>query len=327
MSICYSLLVIFITAVTVCCYNEVNVRGKRNKDELSVEDSKVDELMGILQGICVHENPDQTVKQLLKDTDIILKNIDVYKEVVKKNKMLRKELKWIIEETKGQRETSRIVDLIKKGVRDVCVSKNMKKYRDCSEISSERQESGIYTIYPEKTKGIKVYCEMTDGKGWTVIQRRIDGSTDFFGSTWHEYKEGFGEVEKEYWLGNKYLNILTSSGKYELRVDLVDANNKKTYAVYKKFGVGDESSKFKLTVGDYKGNAGDYLSYNNGKYFSTKDQDNDSSSVNCATNFQFGPWWNGSCSNVSLNLDLNKSKMRWMRIKYIQSVMMIRKIN
>lgn len=64
------------------------------------------------------------------------------------------------------------------------------------------------------------------------------------------------KLDQFYETGNKYLNILTSSGKYELRVDLVDANNKKTYAVYKKFGVGDESSKFKLTVGDYKGNAG-----------------------------------------------------------------------
>ncbi|CAG2212160.1 unnamed protein product [Mytilus edulis] len=168
-----------------------------------------------ISGICVHENPDKTVEQLLKDTDTILKNINVYKDVVKKNKMLRKELKWIIE--------------------DVCISK---KYKDCSEMKSKRRESGIYTIYPDKSKGIKVYCDMTDGKGWTVIQRRIDGSTDF-ARTWNEYKEGFGDVRKEYWFGNKYLNILTSSG--------------------------------------------DYLSCNNGKYFSTKDKDNDSNGGNCAT--------------------------------------------
>ncbi|XP_052087284.1 ficolin-1-like isoform X2 [Mytilus californianus] len=300
MSIVYSLFSIMITAVTVCCYNEVNVRGKRNKDELSVEDSRIDELMSILQ------------------------DIDVYKEVVKKNKLLRKELKWIIEESKGQRETSRIVDLIKKGVRDVCVSKT---YRDCSEMNSKSRGSGIYTIYPEKSKGIKVYCDMTDGKGWTVIQRRFDGSTDFFGRTWNEYKEGFGDVQKEYWLGNKYLNILTSSGKYELRVDLVDTNNKKTYAVYKTFAVGDENSKFKLTIGVYTGTAGDNMHYSNGRYFTTKDRDNDSSSRNCATIFNLGPWWNGNCSNVSLNLDLKKSKMRWLVLKYIQSVMKIRKIN
>ncbi|CAC5377219.1 Fibrinogen-like protein A,Ryncolin-4,Angiopoietin-related protein 7,Angiopoietin-related protein 1,Ficolin-3,Ficolin-1-B,Ficolin-2,Ryncolin-1,Tenascin-R,Fibrinogen-like protein 1,Angiopoietin-1,Tenascin-X,Fibrinogen C domain-containing protein 1-A,Tenascin-N,Ryncolin-3,Tenascin,Fibroleukin,Fibrinogen C domain-containing protein 1,Ryncolin-2,Angiopoietin-related protein 6,Techylectin-5B,Angiopoietin-related protein 2,Angiopoietin-2,Microfibril-associated glycoprotein 4,Ficolin-1-A,Ficolin-1,Fibrinogen C dom len=297
--------------------------GTRNKDELSVEDRRIDELMSILQGICVHENPDQTVKQLLKDTDIILKNIDVYKEVVKKNKLLRKELKWIIEESKGQRETSRIVDLIKKGVRDVCVSE---KYRDCSEMRSKRRGSGIYTIYPEKSKGIKVYCDMTDGKGWTVIQRRIDGSTDFR-RTWNEYKEGFGDVRKEYWFGNKYLNILTSSGKYELRVDLVDTNHRKTYAVYKTFVVGDENSKYKLTVGDYTGTAGDRMNYNNGKYFTTKDRDNDSNSGNCATDPGYGPWWNGNCSHVALNLDLKKKKMRWSNHNFINAVMKIRKIN
>ncbi|XP_076076516.1 ryncolin-1-like [Mytilus galloprovincialis] len=323
MSICYSLLVIFITAVTVRCYNEVNVRGKRNKDELSAEDSKIDELMGILQGICVHENPDKTVEQLLKDTDTILKNINVYKDVVKKNKMLRKELKWIIEESKGQRETSRIVNLIKKGVRDVCISK---KYKDCSEMKSKRQESGIYTIYPEKSKGIKVYCDMTDGKGWTVIQRKIDGSTDF-ARTWNEYKEGFGDVRKEYWFGNKYLNILTSSGKYELRVDLVDTSNKETYAVYKTFVVGDENSKYKLTIGDYTGTAGDRMNSNNGRSFTTKDRDNDSNSGNCASHYTHGPWWHGDCSNVYLNVDLKKTKMQWYVRLFIKAVMKIRKIN
>ncbi|XP_052087285.1 fibrinogen-like protein A isoform X3 [Mytilus californianus] len=194
-------------------------------------------------------------------------------------------------------------------------------------MKGKNKPSGEYIIYPESLNGIQTYCDMTtDGGGWTVIQRRIDGTTNF-DRTWNEYKEGFGDVEKEYWLGNKYLNILTSSGKYELRVDLVDTNNKKTYAVYKTFAVGDENSKFKLTIGVYTGTAGDNMHYSNGRYFTTKDRDNDSSSRNCATIFNLGPWWNGNCSNVSLNLDLKKSKMRWLVLKYIQSVMKIRKIN
>ncbi|CAC5378264.1 Fibrinogen-like protein 1,Fibrinogen-like protein A,Fibroleukin,Ryncolin-4 [Mytilus coruscus] len=131
------------------------------------------------------------------------------------------------------------------------------KYKDCSYVRGNqlKSRSGVYIIYPDSVEGTLTYCDMTtDVGGWTVIHRRIDGTTNF-DRNWNEYKEGFGDVEKEYWLGNKYLNILTSSGKYELRVDLVDTNNKKTYAVYKTFVVGDENSKFKLTIGDYTGTA------------------------------------------------------------------------
>lgn len=51
--------------------------------------------------------------------------------------------------------------------------------------------------------------------------------------------------------------MLTSNGKYEqLRVEMVDKSNIKKYAVYKTFMIGDAASKYKLTVGDYSGNAG-----------------------------------------------------------------------
>lgn len=63
-------------------------------------------------------------------------------------------------------------------------------------------------------------------------------------------------------IGNKYLNILTSKDTYELRVDLTDTSNKKTYALYKTFVVGDDSSKYKLTIGNHSGTAGKKLVIN-----------------------------------------------------------------
>ncbi|KAB0405561.1 hypothetical protein E2I00_001719 [Balaenoptera physalus] len=65
-------------------------------------------------------------------------------------------------------------------------------FRDCAEaFKSGLTTSGIYTLtFPNSTEEIKAYCDMeTAGGGWTVIQRREDGSVDFQ-RTWKEYKVG-----------------------------------------------------------------------------------------------------------------------------------------
>ncbi|XP_063419182.1 angiopoietin-2-like [Mytilus trossulus] len=70
---------------------------------------------------------------------------------------------------------------------------------DCSDVSVGNF-SGVYTIYIDN-QPLDVYCEMTDSGQWTVFQRRMDGSTDFY-RTWQEYQQGFGNVHSEYWLGD-----------------------------------------------------------------------------------------------------------------------------
>ncbi|VDI60368.1 Hypothetical predicted protein [Mytilus galloprovincialis] len=187
-------------------------------------------------------------------------------------------------------------------------------YKDCSYMTGEKNKpSGVYTIYPDEMNGEKAYCDMaTDGGGWTVLQRRIDRTTSF-DRNWKDYKEGFG---------NKYLNFLTSKDKYELRVDLTDTNNKQTYALFQTFIVGDENSKYKLTIGDYSGTAGNYMAHNNGREFSTKDNDNDATSTHCAV--RYGAWWHGACSNSWLNGKDNKNYY-WAGYKYNTTKMMFRK--
>ncbi|VDI61563.1 Hypothetical predicted protein [Mytilus galloprovincialis] len=73
---------------------------------------------------------------------------------------------------------------------------------ECEDIDIDTD--GVYSVYPKgktSSRRISVYCVVTGEKKWTVIQRRYDGSVDFYRSL-SEYTEGFGRVDKEHWLGN-----------------------------------------------------------------------------------------------------------------------------
>ena len=65
-----------------------------------------------------------------------------------------------------------------------------------------------------------VFCDtQTADGGWTVIQRRKDGSVDF-NRPWSDYEKGFGDLNEEFWYGLKNINCLTQTGQWEFRVDL-----------------------------------------------------------------------------------------------------------
>ncbi|XP_078613583.1 ficolin-2-like [Branchiostoma floridae x Branchiostoma japonicum] len=139
----------------------------------------------------------------------------------------------------------------------------------------------------------------TDGGGWTVFQRRQDGSVDFY-LDWQAYKTGFGDLRGEFWLGNDNVHLLTTQGQYELRVDLEDFEGHSAYAKYSRFGVENEIHKYRLTVGGYSGTAGDAMAHHSSQFFTTKDRDNDGDSRQCAQTFK-GAWWYGACHDSNLN--------------------------
>uniref|UniRef100_A0A182WM35 Fibrinogen C-terminal domain-containing protein n=1 Tax=Anopheles minimus TaxID=112268 RepID=A0A182WM35_9DIPT len=135
--------------------------------------------------------------------------------------------------------------------------------------------------------------------GWIVIQNRFDGSVNFY-RNWEEYKNGFGNLEGEFWLGLDRIHQLTASGSYELAVLMEASDGNKTYAKYDRFEIGNECQKYELTLGNYSGTAGDGLTYSNGMKFSTFDEDNDEGGGQCAVVYH-GAWWYKSCYYSNLN--------------------------
>ena len=174
--------------------------------------------------------------------------------------------------------------------------------RDCSDLfKSGHIQSGLYSVNPDGRGNFTVYCDMrTDGGGWTVFQRREDGSEDFYRG-WDDYKAGFGQLTAEFWLGNDKIHRLTAFRPSALRVELEDWSEGRAYAKYGKFKIGDEKAQYRLEVCSYSGTAGDSLAYHNNMTFTTKDRDNDwKRNSNCAVNFT-GAWWYKNCLHSNLN--------------------------
>ena len=151
------------------------------------------------------------------------------------------------------------------------------------------------------TNLFQVYCDMeTDGGGWVVFQRRMNGVVDFY-RPWADYLKGFGDLNGEFWLGLHNIHRLTLAANTTLRVDLSDFEGEKRYANYSTFRVLDSSRKYTLIIGGYSGDAGDSMARQNGMNFTTYDEDNDlGQNEHCAVRYK-GAWWYEHCHDSNLN--------------------------
>ena len=130
-------------------------------------------------------------------------------------------------------------------------------FRNCADIfKSGQKRDGVYIIKPDNQSAFNVFCDQTTaGGGWTVFQKRIDGSVDF-NLNWSDYKHGFGNLNGEFWLGLERIHRLTSDNNSMLRVDMEDFKEGSAYAEYSSFGVRSEHDKYRLILGSYN-TAGD----------------------------------------------------------------------
>ena len=132
-----------------------------------------------------------------------------------------------------------------------------------SRYFGKREDSGpgnkVNSIYslavidPDGSGAFDVFCDQkTAGGGWTVFQKRLDGSVDFYRG-WNDYKRGFGNLNGEFWLGLDKIHRLTKT-RNKLRVDLEDTTGNTVYAEYDMFAVTSERTKYQLSLGTFSVN-------------------------------------------------------------------------
>ncbi|XP_045246115.2 tenascin-X isoform X9 [Macaca fascicularis] len=174
--------------------------------------------------------------------------------------------------------------------------------RDCGEeMQNGAGASRTTTIFlnGNRERPLNVFCDMeTDGGGWLVFQRRMDGQTDFW-RDWEDYAHGFGNISGEFWLGNEALHSLTQAGDYSMRVDL-RAGDEAVFAQYDSFRVDSAAEYYRLHLEGYHGTAGDSMSYHSGSVFSARDRDPNNLLISCAVSYR-GAWWYRNCHYANLN--------------------------
>jgi ficolin len=159
----------------------------------------------------------------------------------------------------------------------------------------------VYSIQPAASPApFQAFCDMTNG-GWTVIQRRVDDSVDFYRG-WADYVTGFGDMCGNWWAGLENIHAMTSCGSAELWVTMESFEGENAEARYSMFHVGDAASGYVLSVAGYSGTAGDSLMQrSNQQKFSTYDYDQDGQSYgNCAIK-NTGAFWYGNCHFANPN--------------------------
>ncbi|GFS14218.1 ficolin-2, partial [Elysia marginata] len=100
---------------------------------------------------------------------------------------------------------------------DSLTLKSCEKNRGISVLSNPSFPSPVVRPNKHSPFNFPYLCDtLTDGGGWIIIQRRSTGNVDFY-RTWDEYKNGFGSLDDDFWLGNDKIYAISNSATYELR--------------------------------------------------------------------------------------------------------------
>ncbi|XP_068151481.1 angiopoietin-related protein 4-like [Drosophila tropicalis] len=253
---------------------------------------------------------------------------------------MQKELEITDLQIKTKSDASNIKDYLKQ----------ISNYRDQLKLSQASScvpfgnSTGIKLLHLPGGEPFYAPCEsrLKQGFGWTVIQRRLDGSVNFY-RDWNDYRKGFGDLSGEFFIGLDKLHRMTSNEPHEFLIYYQRfTNDISRYYRFDTFLIGNETEEYLLKeIGNpaCESYCDNPMIRNVGMKFTTYDRDNDNFFwQNCAKECK-GAWWFDSCSGSKPFTHLNgryedtitNRNVRgiffkdFQPLKYVQ--MMIRPIN
>lgn len=276
---------------------------KKTQDEHKQKDSEINQLKSTIakNNDTINQIIETAKKEsLISNTQIktlesqIKGNNDEIEAYQKKITLLENLSKTSAEEVKNKNTeiTSLKLDLQSRDAQISEYKKNLEK----SSAESCLPFGNSTHLHAFQIPGLKPFVAPCDsqiaGPGWMVIQRRFDGSVDFY-RKWKEYKEGFGNVSAEFWLGLEKLHRLTTSRRYELLLHVVSAEDNIVYNIkYDKFEIGSELEQYKVkSLGIKTGFGRNCLREHEGLGFSTFDRDNDNKNNHHIAKNLRSAWW------------------------------------
>ncbi|XP_023031486.1 ficolin-1-like [Drosophila willistoni] len=126
-------------------------------------------------------------------------------------------------------------------------------YKPCpSTIGS----SGIYDIKVPELGTFPVSCEADiAGPGWIVVARRTNDERNFY-LKWQQYKQGFGNLSGDFFIGLDKLHAITATQNHELYIRLENFDGQIRYARYDQFYIENENMQYQLSkINGFSGDA------------------------------------------------------------------------
>lgn len=174
----------------------------------------------------------------------------------------------------------------------------------CAAHSVEYEVKNLTVTVNNKTTVVAVNTV----NGWIVFHQRTDNVAPSYNRSWAEYRDGFGSIDGNFWLGLDAVHQLACAGGYRLRIEMQVAYNLQWYSVeYDSFVLDNETMGYAIHLGACSGDACDPFesgatnTIQNHVSFTTWDRNNQplATANNCALGSGAGFWFN-ACTYILL---------------------------